>query len=158
MPGKKNGSAPQVYAYNLMERLIKKVEYLLDVSPVVAMTVIYPANLNCNLPTQLHTASKGRVNSLYVRADMIDPRTRKMANLQNPQIIVHNSAPDGSLRGAAMAAGIPAITVEIGNPSLFQKRFIRNALLGVTNILCHLNMTPQEPDMPDFQPVVCRWV
>ncbi|KAJ3044059.1 hypothetical protein HDV00_003163 [Rhizophlyctis rosea] len=133
MPGKKNGSAPQVYAYNLMEKVVKKLEVLLD----------------------LHTASKGRVNSLYVRADMIDPRTRKMAVLQNPQIIVHNSAPDGSLRGAAMAAGIPAITVEIGDPSRFQKRFIKNALLGVNNILCHLNMTPQEPDMPDYEPVVC---
>ncbi|KAL1916910.1 uncharacterized protein VTP21DRAFT_5107 [Calcarisporiella thermophila] len=133
MPGKKNGSTSQVYAYQLMERVISKFEYLLD----------------------LHTASKGRVNSLYCRADMTNPRTRRMARLQHPQIIVHNTSPDGSLRGAAMERGIPAITVEIGDPSRFQKRFVRNALLGVTNILSHLKMIPDDHDLPEFDPVIC---
>ncbi|KAJ3195326.1 hypothetical protein HK101_000516 [Irineochytrium annulatum] len=133
LPGKSDGSAPQVYAYALMDRLIKNLDYLLD----------------------LHTASRGRVNSLYVRADMLNPRTRKMASLQNPQIIVHNKSPDGSLRGATMDKGIAAITVEIGDPSRFQKRFVKNALLGVTNILCHLKMIPSEPDLPEYEPVIC---
>ncbi|KAJ3314245.1 hypothetical protein HDU76_002448 [Blyttiomyces sp. JEL0837] len=129
LPGKPNGSSPQVYVYNLMERLVRNFEYLLD----------------------LHTASRGRVNSLYVRADMLNPRTRKMASLQNPQIIVHNKSPDGSLRGAAMDLGIAAITVEIGDPSKFQKRFVKNALL----ILAHLKMIPSEPDLPEYEPVIC---
>ncbi|KAJ3112551.1 hypothetical protein HDU96_004435 [Phlyctochytrium bullatum] len=133
LPGKANGAAPQVYAHNLMERIVRHLDYLLD----------------------LHTASRGRVNSLYVRADMLNPRTRKMASLQNPQIIVHNKSPDGSLRGAAMDRGIAAITVEIGDPSRFQKRFVKNALLGVTNILCHLKMIPSEPDLPEYEPVIC---
>ncbi|KAJ3296781.1 hypothetical protein HDU76_006681, partial [Blyttiomyces sp. JEL0837] len=111
LPGKANGSSPQVYAHNLMERLIKKFEYLLD----------------------LHTASRGR----------------------NPQIIVHNKSPDGSLRGAAMDLGIASITVEIGDPSRFQKRFVKNALLGVSNILAHLKMIPSEPDLPEYEPVIC---
>ncbi|KAI8809832.1 hypothetical protein BJ742DRAFT_212696 [Cladochytrium replicatum] len=139
MPGKKNGTAAQVYAYNLMDRIISKLECLLD----------------------LHTASKGRINSLYVRADMLNPRTRKMASLQNPQIIVHNTSPDGSLRQAAMERGIAAITVEIGDPSRVQKRFVKNALLGVTNILCHFKMIPHEPDLPEYEPIVCSrsyWV
>ncbi|TPX35045.1 hypothetical protein SmJEL517_g02395 [Synchytrium microbalum] len=133
MPGKKNGSSPQVYAFNLMEKVISKFEWLID----------------------LHTASKGRVNSLYCRANMLDTKTRKMASLQNPQIIVHNTSPDGSLRGAAMDLGIAAITVEIGDPSRFQKRFVKNALLGVSNILAHLQMIPLEPDLPEYHPVVC---
>jgi predicted deacylase len=62
---KKDGSAPQQYAYNLLHRLVLKFKYLID----------------------LHTASKGRVNSLYVRADMLDARTRRMALLQNPQVL-----------------------------------------------------------------------
>lgn len=131
---KKNGSTPQVYCYNLLNRVVKKVEYLLD----------------------LHTASKGRVNSLYVRANMTDPDTRAMAQLQNPQIIVHNTSPDGSLRGAAMELGIPAITVEIGDPSRFQKRFIRSALMGVTNIMSHLKMVVEDTTTPpEDDPVIC---
>ncbi|CAG8649614.1 237_t:CDS:2, partial [Paraglomus brasilianum] len=108
MPGKRNGTTSQVYAFNLIDRIVSKMDYLLD----------------------LHTASKGRANSLYVRANMVHEETRWMARLQNPQIIVHNTSPDGSLRGAAMERGIPAITVEIGDPSKFQKRFVRNALQG----------------------------
>jgi predicted deacylase len=73
------------------------------------------------------------------------------------------------MRSSAMALGIPAITgtlvlfccqyssrpVEIGDPSRFQKRFVRNALLGVTQILSHLKMIPGEPDQAEFEPVVC---
>ncbi|KAJ2032125.1 hypothetical protein IWW57_000378 [Coemansia sp. S610] len=133
MPGKPNGSSPQVYAYNLMHRIIRHFDYLLD----------------------MHTASRGRVNSLYVRANLLDSRTARMARLQNPQIIVHNTSPDGSLRGAAMQRGIPAITVEIGDPSRFQKRFVKNALIGVTNILSQLRMIPDEANASEFEPVVC---
>ncbi|TPX52325.1 hypothetical protein SeMB42_g01497 [Synchytrium endobioticum] len=133
MPGKQNGSSPQVYAFHLMEKIVSKFEWLID----------------------LHTASRGRINSLYARANMLSPRTRKMASLQNPQIIVHNTSPDGSLRGAAMEKGIAAITVEIGDPSRFQKRFVKNALLGVSNILAHLQMIQMEPDLPEYHPVIC---
>ncbi|KAF9108005.1 hypothetical protein BGX27_008516 [Mortierella sp. AM989] len=134
MPGKKNGSTSQVYSYNLMTRIIRHFTHLID----------------------LHTASKGRVNSLYVRANMQNPTTRHMARLQNPQIIVHNTSPDGSLRGAAMQEyNIPAITVEIGDPSRFQKRFVKSAILGVTNILGHLKMIEDDHEVQDYDPVVC---
>ncbi|KAJ2849977.1 hypothetical protein IWW36_002240 [Coemansia brasiliensis] len=133
MPGKVDGSSPQVYAYNLVHRITRHFEYHLD----------------------LHTASRGRINSLYVRADLTDPRTARMARLQNPQIIVHNTSPGGSMRGASMQRGIPAITVEVGDPSRFQKRFVKNALIGVTNILSHLRMVPDEESSPEYTPVVC---
>lgn len=133
MPGKPDGSTPQVFCHNLIHRIVKHFDYLID----------------------LHTASRGRVNSLYVRANMLDPKIRKMAMLQNPQIIVHNTSPDGSLRGAAINIGIPAITVEIGDPSQFQKRFVKSALLGVTNILGRLRMIPDETSLPESAPVMC---
>jgi hypothetical protein len=43
----------------------------------------------------LHTASFGRVNSYYVRADMNDEVTAQLARLQQPQVILHNSGQDG---------------------------------------------------------------
>lgn len=63
-PGKKAGTAAQVYAHSLMDKIICKFDYLLD----------------------LHTASSGRINSLYVRTDMNNEVTRRMARLQNPQV------------------------------------------------------------------------
>ncbi|KAG2231303.1 hypothetical protein INT48_006414 [Thamnidium elegans] len=55
-----------------------------------------------NYLIDLHTASFGRVNSL-----------------QQPQIVLHNSGQDGTLRSAASARGIRAITVEIDHLEMY---------------------------------------
>jgi hypothetical protein len=134
MPGNPQGNTAEVYASRLLERIVSRFDMLLD----------------------LHTASFGRVNSLYVRADMTDPRTAKMAYLQRPQIIVHKPASDGTLRGAAMALGIPAITVEIGNPQRWQHGLTASTLEGVVDVLAwsgHLDGGRADAGDP---PVVCR--
>jgi predicted deacylase len=95
---------------------------------------------NFNYLIDLHTASFGRVNSYYVRADMNDPVTATMARLQYPQIVLHNSGQDGTLRSAAAQKGIKSITVEIGNPQQFQDQFIHWSYKGLLNILEHLGM------------------
>ncbi|KAI7869211.1 hypothetical protein BDF14DRAFT_1785992 [Spinellus fusiger] len=117
-PGKEDGFASQVYCYQLMNKIISQFNYLID----------------------LHTASFGRVNSYYVRADMNDPMSAIMAHLQKPQIVLHNSGQDGTLRSAASARGIKAVTVEIGNPQLFQNQYVQWSYKGVMRILDHLDM------------------
>ncbi len=118
MPGKKGGSASQSYAAALISKIIRHVDYLLD----------------------LHTASFGRVNSLYVRADMTHPTTHRLALLQCPQIVVHNSGIDGSLRGACAALGKPCVTVEIGDPQVIDPIKTNAALAGVRNTLLFFKM------------------
>ncbi len=134
MPGKKNGNASQVYAYRLVNRFLKFVDYLLD----------------------LHTASRGRINSYYVRADMSIEITRKLALLQHPQLIVHNPPNDGTFRGTADAMDIPAITLEVGNPGVYQKKMIRSGLVGVHNVLAYLKMTDDEELDPKEFTILCR--
>ncbi|MGK0366179.1 MAG: putative deacylase [Saprospiraceae bacterium] len=134
MPGKADGNISQVYAYRFFDRVVKKMNYLLD----------------------LHTASTGRTNTFYVRADMDNPVVRKMTLLQNPQIIVHNPPSDGTLRGAADELNIPAITLEVGNPSIFQRRLIRSGVEGIDNVLSYLNMIEDEIEPPKDEPVICK--
>ncbi|MEM6396207.1 MAG: succinylglutamate desuccinylase/aspartoacylase family protein [Bacteroidota bacterium] len=134
MPGKANGNASQVYAHRLVDRYLKHVDYLLD----------------------LHTASRGRVNSYYVRADMSIEITRKLALLQHPQLIVHNPPNDGTFRGTADALDIPAVTLEVGNPGVYQKKMIRSGLVGVHNVLAYLKMTDDEEVEPSQSTVICR--
>lgn len=139
MPGKKNGNVSQVYAYRFVEKVIKHFDFLLD----------------------LHTASTGRINSYYIRADMDQPIVKKMALLQNADIIVHNPPSDGTLRGAADDLNIPAITLEVGNPNIYQKRLIRSGVEGVHNVLCHLDMVDDEPVDIDKDTVLCessKWI
>jgi predicted deacylase len=126
----------------------------------------------------LHTASAGRQNSLYVRADMNDDNIKKLATDLSPQIIVHNSSPGGSLRGCAQQNGIKALTVEvcfgyllistmhlitmyqIGNPSTFQHNLITRTVNGICNALTfQLGYPPLSNQyaiqMQQQSPVIC---
>lgn len=121
-PGKPNGKISQVYAYNLVDRVTQHFDYLVD----------------------LHTASDGRVNSLYVRADLMQEMTAQMAYLLRPQIIVHNPPSDYTLRGTADESGKPAITVEICDPAKFQRDPIARTVRGIRRILNHVGMIPSK--------------
>ena len=134
MPGKEDGTVSQVYAWRVVDKLVKHFDYLVD----------------------LHTASNGRINSYYIRADMSDEVVRKMARLKNAQIIIHNPPSDGTLRGTADELGIPAITLEVGNPNLFQKGMIRDSLTGIHNLLGYLNMTDSEVEEVSDTTVICK--
>jgi predicted deacylase len=134
MPGRPDGNAGEVYAHRFIQLVLRHLDYLVD----------------------LHTASFGRVNSLYIRADMTDATATQMALLHRPQIIVHNPPSDGTLRGAAMELGIPAITVEIGNPQQFQAEYVRSSLVGVRSVLSEAGMLPRRQVPPATPPVVCR--
>jgi predicted deacylase len=134
MPGKADGNVSQVYAFRFIDRLVKHFDYLLD----------------------LHTASFGRVNSYYIRADMSVPIVKKLAELHEADIIVHNPPSDGTLRGAVEELGIPAITLEVGNPNTFQKKLIRSGITGIHNVLCYLEMTDDEVEWTGKKTVLCH--
>ncbi len=118
MPGKPNGNLGQVYANRVLERIVSEFDYLLD----------------------LHTASFGRINSYYIRADLSSKTALKLAKLQEPQIILNAPPRDGTLRGAAADLGIDAITIEVGDPNKFQKGMIKSGLHGIYNTLDFLDM------------------
>ncbi|OBT79638.1 hypothetical protein VF21_01346 [Pseudogymnoascus sp. 05NY08] len=134
MPGKIDGAAPQQYAYRIFHNIVSKFDYLMD----------------------LHTASLGRRNSLYVRADMNDPVIAKLATLMKPQVLVH-VATKGSLRGCAQAIGVKALTVEacyplsdffIGNASSFQKPFIQDTYAGICRVISDIGLLSAS-EIPD---------
>ncbi len=133
-PGRPDGNDGEVFAHRLLDRIVSKFDFLLD----------------------LHTASRGRVNSLYVRAHMEQEITARMARLQRPRIILHNPPSDHTLRGAAEEMGIPAITVEIGNPSRFQPEYIRRSLAGIRAVLSDRGLLARRKVTEGPPPVVCE--
>jgi len=134
-PGRADGTGAQVWARRFVDRVMGSLDYLVD----------------------LHTASFGRVNSLYIRANLSKPVVSSMARLQNPQIIVHNPPADGTLRGAASAMGIPAITIELKDPHRFQRGIIKQSVLGIRRLMANLEMLPPAriPAVNE-PPVICR--
>ncbi len=134
MPGNKEGNISEIYGFRIIKKIVRHFEYLID----------------------LHTASFGRVNSYYIRADMNDPVTARMAELCNAEIIVNNTGGDGTLRSAASDLNIYAITVEAGDPHKFQKGMIRSAITGIMNILSKLEMVELPIVLPDEPAILCQ--
>ncbi|MCB9554951.1 MAG: succinylglutamate desuccinylase/aspartoacylase family protein [Deltaproteobacteria bacterium] len=133
MPGRANGNEAQLYAHLLMQRLIGHFDYLVD----------------------LHTASFGRVNSLYVRADMSNELTAMMARQIGAEIIVHNPGGDGTLRAAAAAAGVHAITVEVGDPQVIERPLVRKSRIGLRDLLEDLNMVDPDGERNEHAAIEC---
>lgn len=138
MPGRERGAVAEQFAFHLRTRIVESLDYLID----------------------LHTAGAGRVNSLYVRAALQHPIARQMALWSGAEIVVHAPRHEGTVRGAAMAAGIPSITVEVGDPQRFQPRLIQSTTAGIANIMSGLGMLPREALSPK-PPAICvgsRWL
>ena len=134
LPGKKDGSIAQVYGHRLVKRVLDHCDFLVD----------------------LHTASLGRTNSLYVRADMSNAVSARMAYLQRPQIILNDPPSDHTLRGVAALRGIPAITLEINNPRRFQSEPVKRALVGLRHVLAEVGMLAKRPVSPGEAAVLCE--
>ncbi|MGE0488933.1 MAG: succinylglutamate desuccinylase/aspartoacylase family protein [Vulcanimicrobiota bacterium] len=137
-PGKSEGRPAEQYARAFSETLLPCLDYLVD----------------------LHTASDGRVNTMYVRVDMKVEVAHQMAVDFNPQIILHGRSGDGTLRSAARRHDIPAVTVEAGNPSVIQGRMVFEGETGIRNIMMGLGMLEGKPSITR-EPVVCeasRWL
>lgn len=132
-PGKINGDVAQLYMSRLIDRLLSAFNYHID----------------------LHTASFGRINSYYIRADVSNETAFRMAHLQDPEIILNNSPLDGTFRGAATAMGIHSITLELRDPNLFQFSVIEKALQGVYNIMYDLKMLQGEIIYPTEPTILC---
>ena len=133
-PGRPDGNVSQVYIHRLVQKILPEFEYLID----------------------LHTASFGRVNSWYIRADMNSAKTARMARLQNPEILLHNKPNDGTFRGAASAMGIEAITLELRDPHIFQQNVILEALVGIRNVLYDLGMLEGAVQMHEKPTLLCE--
>lgn len=134
MPGDKDGNRSKVYASRVINRIIKNFDFLLD----------------------LHTASFGRINSYYVRADLSSKITKQLAIIQNPQIILNAPPKDGTLRGAAADLGIDSITIEVGDPDKFQKGMIHSSLTGVYNTLSFLKMYDDTIEKAKKTAIICK--
>jgi uncharacterized protein len=128
-PGKKDGNRSQQYAYKIAERVLPAFDFLVD----------------------MHTASFGRVNTLYVRAELANDTLRAMAEHQSADIILNSlgvpsvgmaSQTSRTMRAEAMLMGIPSITIEYGNPQVFQNDMTERGLQGIQKTMNWLGMYP----------------
>ncbi|OVE85645.1 succinylglutamate desuccinylase/aspartoacylase family protein [Natronolimnobius baerhuensis] len=96
----------------------------------------------CDLGIDFHTSTRGRTNMLHVRANMDNGQVARLANAFSSNVIIGGEGPSGTLRREATDAGVPTITVEMGEAHRFQRRLIDRALTGVASILAEFGCHP----------------
>ncbi len=99
----------------------------------------------CTHAIDLHTAAPPRVNLPQIRCNLDNPQALTMAEAFAPPVIMHGTAPRGSLRSEVNRRGIPILLYEAGEPHRFNEDAIVAGVDGVLRVMSHLGMIKRAP-------------
>ena len=116
--------------------------------------------IHCNALVDLHTGSFHRTNMPQLRADLSDPKVVDLTDGFGNLVVVHSRAAVGTLRRAAMDIGIPAVTMEAGEPMRLQPDEVAHGVQGIMGLLNSLHMVQKRRLFAQPPPVFysSRWV
>ncbi|MGD8831014.1 MAG: succinylglutamate desuccinylase/aspartoacylase family protein [Pseudomonadales bacterium] len=117
-PGNPRGSSASRIAYSFFERVIRHCDALVD----------------------LHTGSFHRTNLPQLRANLANESVAGLTQGFGGLVVLHSKGGMGTLRAAAVKAGIPAVTVEAGEPLRVDDDAVDHSVKGVFNLLDSLSM------------------
>ncbi len=137
-PGNPRGSAAARIAYSFFTEIV----------------------LHCDALIDLHTGSFERSNLPQLRADLRNPEVVTLTQGFGATVILHSTPTAGTLRHAATAAGIPAVTLEAGGPSQLELEDVKHGVKGIETLLNTLDMIKVIRLWGDPEPVYYRstWV
>lgn len=116
--------------------------------------------MHCDALVDLHTGSLRRTNLPQVRADLNNDDIEHLTRGLGATVVLHSAGTVGTLRRAASDVGIPAVTLEAGEPMRFQPDEVSHGVKALRSLLNHLNMDSSAGLWPEPQSVYYRssWV
>lgn len=112
----------------------------------------------CDLGLDFHTSTRGRTNMFHVRADIDDEETARLAQAFGTNLTMAGAGSEGMLRREATEAGIPTITIEMGEAHRFERELIDHALEGVASVFAEYGVSPEETvRWPGWRTTVDGW-
>ncbi len=137
-PGNPDGSLASRTAYSFFNEIIRHCDALVD----------------------LHTGSFRRTNLPQVRADLTKAAIVNLSQSFGATVVLHNSGTEGTLRRAAADIGIPAITLEAGEPMRLQQTAVNHGVKGIETLLNKMSMYKRISFWGDPEPVFYRseWI
>ena len=103
---------------------------------------------HCHALIDLHSASLSRTTLPQIRTDLSDAAALALARSFGVGVVLDGRGPRGSLRRAALDAGIPAILYQAGEPLRFQEDEIVRGADGIRHVMAHLGLLPSEAAPP----------
>ncbi len=131
--GSETGTSAQRIAYQIYENFIAPTDFVID----------------------FHTSTRGRNNMLHVLADLSEPSVDRLARAFGSNVIIDGEGPSGSLRREATTAGIPTISVEMGQAHRFQRSMIDAARNGIESVMAEFGLRhPVAVHWPSWRTVI----
>ena len=114
----------------------------------------------CDGLVDLHSGSFHRTNLPQLRADLNDPSVVKLTEGFGSTVILHSIGGDGTLRRAAVEIGIPAVTLEAGEPLRVDDDAVSHAVKGIHTLLDTLGMYNKRSFWGNPEPIyyTSRWI
>jgi predicted deacylase len=137
-PGSPTGSSAARIAYSFFSEVISHCDALVD----------------------LHTGSFHRTNLPQLRADLRNVEVVRLTHGFGATVVLQSEGGPGTLRRAATDAGIPAITLEAGEPLRLREEDIKHGVKGVQTLLADLGMYKRRSIWGAKEPVyyTSRWI
>lgn len=137
-PGSPTGSAAARIAYSFFSEVISHCDALVD----------------------LHTGSFHRTNLPQLRADLRNVAVVRLTHGFGATVVLQSEGGPGTLRRAATDAGIPAITLEAGEPSRLREEDVKHGVKGIQTLLADLGMYKRRSIWGAKEPVyyTSRWI
>ena len=116
---------------------------------------------NVDYVVDLHSQSRGSAYPTFVYVDPRNEGPRKIAELIAPDVIKYDAGEKGSVETEFVRVNIPAVTYEIGHPSIWQQDLIDRSVSGIDRVMASLKMleglpaqskTSSVPDPPAAGP------
>lgn len=117
-PGNPKGSSASRIAHSFFNDVVRRCSFLVDV----------------------HTGSFYRTNLPQLRADLGRPEVVAVAESFTSTALIHSPGARGSLRRAAVDAGIPSVTLEAGEPMRLQAQEVELGTRGIFGLIDQLGM------------------
>jgi len=115
---------------------------------------------HCDALVDLHTGSFQRTNLPQLRADLKNPHILELTQGFGSTVVLHGRGAEGTLRRAAADAGIPAVTLEAGEPVRVQDSEVTHSAKGVMTLLNQLGMYRKTTSWGKREPIYyqSKWV
>ena len=109
--------------------------------------------LHCDALVDLHTGSFYRSNLPQIRGDLKNEAVLKLTRGFGATAVMHGAGARGTLRYAATAAGIPAVTLEAGEPLRVDDEAVADSVRAINALIHALGMTKKRTRVGNPEPV-----
>ena len=106
----------------------------------IASSLFNEVIVNCDFLVDMHTGSLLRTNMPQIRADIRHEKVADLTEGFGKVVVIHSTGSPGMLRFAAVAQGIPAVTLEIGESLRIQEEQIAIGVSSINRLLEHQGM------------------